>query len=51
MSLGVEENGEKDAKGVKFLDALAHFKINFEHLFTLRKLLLSILPRFDQLFV
>ena len=26
-------------------------KINFEHLFTLRKLLLSILPRFDQLFV
>jgi len=24
MSLGVEETGEKDAKGVKFLDALAH---------------------------
>jgi len=24
MSLGVEETGEKDAKGVKFQDALAH---------------------------
>ena len=52
MSLGVEETGEKDAKGVKFSGCTCtYFKTNFEHLFNLRKWLLSILPGLAQLFV